>query len=380
MDRTRSHRFVSKLRIVNQIQAGMNQLKDGDLPAARRILEDLLKEAPDLAAVRIGLGRVSYQEKQYKAALDFFQEALQLDPNSAVATALSARAREKLGDMGQARAEYEHASELDPALGFPQTRISQMLAKGDDYGVAARRLREIQEHSPQHVRVRLLLADFLERSGDVAAAKTELERIVEDNPDDAVGLNKLAQISLREKDFEAARAQFERALDLDPDKFGPQFGYGIALASLGEHREALAAFAAAQRLQRNFAPIALWMADSHLALRQPEEALRVLHQAARRSRSPAGLHKRIGDIYVLLGRYVQAVDQYRATVLHKPETVDNDPELRSLLEGGGNPEILARKVQEKLASLSNERDARTADPSSRPRQFGGLRGRLTDAR
>src|SRR5689334_16241042 len=127
--------------LIRDMRSGMSQLKAGDLAGARRTFERLLDDAPDLAAVRIALGRVYYQEKDYQTALDMFQKALRIEPNSATAVTLSARAREKLGDTEKALLEYERASELDPSLGFAQMRISQLFAEEKDYEESIRRLR-----------------------------------------------------------------------------------------------------------------------------------------------------------------------------------------------------------------------------------------------
>jgi tetratricopeptide (TPR) repeat protein len=357
----------------------MSQMKAGDLAAARRTFQRLADEAPEVAAVRIALGRVYLQEKDYPAALDEFQEALKLEPNSAIAITLSARAREQLGDTQKALLEYEQASEIDPSLGFPQMRLSRLFADEKDYEESIRRLRETLDHNPQQVRVRMLLAEVLEKSGDAAAARAELERVLEIEPDHLQAANKLAQSALNEKDFATARSHFERAIKAAPDKAGPQLGYAVACAALGEHRVAIEAFTKAQGMNPNL-PLALRIADSHVALKQPEDALRVLHQAAQRSRNPAVVHKRIGDIYVSMGRYAQAVEEYRAAVLHQPEIVERDPELKSLLEGGGNPELLARNVQEKLAAIPDEPDGGTGDArSSRLRRFGRMRAGLRQA-
>jgi tetratricopeptide (TPR) repeat protein len=170
-----------------------------------------------------------------------------------------------------------------------------------------------------------------------------------------------------------ARLHLERAIKLAPDKPGPRFGLGSACAALGEHRAAIAAFSELHRINRSIASVALRIADSHMALKEPEQALRVLHQAVRRSRNAAVIHKRIGDIYVSLGRYAPAVEEYRAAVLNRPETIENDPELKSLLESGGDPELLAKKIQQKLASAEEEWEAGGAETGlHRPHRFRWL--------
>jgi Tfp pilus assembly protein PilF len=113
------------------------------------------------------------------------------------------------------------------------------------------------------------------------------------------------------------------------------------------------------------------IANSYLALEKPDDALRILHDAARRSRRSSALHQKIADIYVSQGRYVEAVEQYRAAVLNQRDASDTDPELKAILEGGGRPEDVAKRAQEIMAAAPPKR-RRGAQASAGPRnrRFG----------
>ncbi len=225
----------------------------------------------------------------------------------------------------------------------------------------------------------MALADILEQSGDKAAARAELERVVEIEPENLGAISKLAQMCLQQRDFAAARDLFHQAAQLVPDKPGPHLGCGVACSQLGDHRAAIESFTEAQKLSPQFSSVTLRIVDEHMALQEPEEALRILRQAAKRTRNGAVVHKRIGDIYLSLGRYTHAVEEYRAAVLHKPESVEQDPELRTLLEAGGNPEPLARQVQAKLAVLVDEPEIDVASLGlGRQDRFARFRGRFSE--
>jgi tetratricopeptide (TPR) repeat protein len=134
-------------------------------------------------------------------------------------------------------------------------------------------------------------------------------------------------------------------------------------------------------------------------LGQPDEALKSLRQALRRSRRPGVVHKRLGDLLMNLGRHQEAIEEYRATVLRRPELAKKQPELISLIEKaqrpGENLEPLAEQIRDKMASISAARRAERKDGASKvdrngdasaghresgAKRFGGLRRRRARSR
>ena len=91
----------------------------------------------------------------------------------------------------------------------------------------------------------------------------------------------------------------------------------------------------------------MMIAGVQIELGQPEEALKSLRQALRNSRRPALVHMRLGDLLTTLGKYTEAVEEFRAAVLSRPELREKQPELVSLIDKaqapGENPEPLAKR-------------------------------------
>jgi hypothetical protein len=100
-----------------------------------------------------------------------------------------------------------------------------------------------------------------------------------------------------------------------------------------------------------------------------------------------------------LGRHQEAIEEYRATVLRRPELAKKQPELISLIEKaqrpGENLEPLAEQIRDKMASISAARRAERKDGASKvdrngdasaghresgAKRFGGLRRRRARSR
>jgi tetratricopeptide (TPR) repeat protein len=100
----------------------------------------------------------------------------------------------------------------------------------------------------------------------------------------------------------------------------------------------------------------MMIAECHIKMGNPEKALKSLRQALRRTRQPGVVHKRLGDLLTTLGKYIEAVEEYRMALLHQPEFREKQPELVSLIDKaqtlGENQEPLAKQIQAMLAPIS----------------------------
>jgi tetratricopeptide (TPR) repeat protein len=99
----------------------------------------------------------------------------------------------------------------------------------------------------------------------------------------------------------------------------------------------------------------MMMADCQVKLGQPEEALQSLRQALYRSRQPGVVHQRLGDVLMSLEKFPEAIEEYRAAVLRRPELRERQPELMGLVEKAQaphqSPGVLAKQIQAIMASV-----------------------------
>jgi tetratricopeptide (TPR) repeat protein len=86
---------------------------------------------------------------------------------------------------------------------------------------------------------------------------------------------------------------------------------GIVLQQSGRHREALAEFQAAARLDPAFGPARLLAGVSLLALNRPAEAVPVLDRAVKLLPDEEIAHVQLADAYERIGRIEGVVDEYR---------------------------------------------------------------------
>lgn len=91
------------------------------------LVKNWTKQAPTLPDARVELARLYQEANQLNVAEQHLDEALSLDPNSALAWAAKGRLREVQGDLQQARQNYAHSL----ALNTIQPEVYQRLASID---------------------------------------------------------------------------------------------------------------------------------------------------------------------------------------------------------------------------------------------------------
>jgi tetratricopeptide (TPR) repeat protein len=96
---------------------------------------------------------------------------------------------------------------------------------------------------------------------------------------------------------------------------------GIVLQQRGRHRDALAEFQAASRLEPSYGPARLLAGVSLLALDRPAEAVVALERAVKLLPEEPVAHVQLADAYERVGRIEGVVDEYRSLVAIAP---DND--------------------------------------------------------
>jgi serine/threonine-protein kinase len=220
------------------------------------------------------------KEGNRERALREFEEAIRLDPQSALAYAGIAeirlqlyRSRHEPAHLEAARASAERALALSPELGAAQVTLGAVLAE----------------------------------SGSPTEALARIEAALRTDPRDAAAYRELATVYRSQKRFEEAEAAYERAIRARPADWMTRAD--LARFYYGQHR--LAEAAAEYRKVIELSP------DNHLGYRNlggilhemgdEAGAERMLLKAQDLHATVRGLSN-LGTVYMTQGRYREAVD------------------------------------------------------------------------
>jgi len=213
---------------------------------------DVIECAPHNPRAHRNLGVWLNRHREYERAIEHLSRAIALDPDYWVAHANLAGALRTLGRMDEALAHYQ-----------------KVLALGVDRPII-------------HYRI----AGILQRQGKLAEAFPHYEAAVAGLPNVAEIWDEYGVAKVLADDFAGAVPLFRRAIAVDPRRDAAHLHLGLALETLGEEREAVAALREALRLNprgrralRGLARILTETTDP--ALRDPAEAVRVAEELTR---------------------------------------------------------------------------------------------------
>ena len=215
----------------------------GDLPAARRLAEGVLRGHPRHAGALQLAGIVLCQSGELRQGADHLRNAMRWGGDTPGNRFNLARALIELGDLDEA----------------------EKLTAGPEKPLELRRLH----------------ADVLKAQSRLWEATGEYERIVEAAPDDAESWNNLGNARHEGGDLDGALAALQRARALEPQSPVIHTNLGRVLATMDRHDDSLALLQEAVRLSPGDPAALLELGQALIRMDHSREALVPLATAAR---------------------------------------------------------------------------------------------------
>jgi tetratricopeptide (TPR) repeat protein len=232
-----SLREAPGLLVAQHSLAGLH-MSLGELPAARELAEQIVRNNPANADERMLLGTIYVRQGQISAAREQFLIARRLIPGNAPAAVDLAQADNALGKRDEAEKEYQAALVLNP-------RFVQALNG---------------------------LASLWVQQNQNAKALARVQQYVASYPDDSAGHLLLGALYSAAKQYQIAKNEFERATQLDPKLISAHTQLGDACRALGDMNGAIRAYEDAAALEPKSAGLQTLLGNLYLLEENRERA------------------------------------------------------------------------------------------------------------
>jgi tetratricopeptide (TPR) repeat protein len=251
------------------LRLGEVQLESNRLEEARTAFTRAAREPGLRPAALYYLGQIAVLERSYQAAVDYLEEALQLNPDATEAHHPLAQAYRQLGEVDSARrhlalfkphrptADDPLLDELDRVIRESRTDFAlamRAVMEERDYESAIRSFARGLEIDPENVHARVSYARALYLAGQTDAAERELVKARELAPEHVLA-NFLLGVLRQHQGHKAEAADYYRRLvELDPSHEGAQFYLGNLAFEQGRFDEAVGYYDAALRAVQDIPP------------------------------------------------------------------------------------------------------------------------------
>lgn len=299
-----------------------------------------------------------------KKSIDYFNQAIEKDPNYALAYAGLADAWLVLPLFGggaprdyspKAETAARQAIHLDETLAEPHASLGLLLAiYYFDFSSSIRELERAIQLNPNYAMAHHWLGNLpLTFTGQFDRAIGELKRALELDPLSMIINANLGQTYCYSRRYEAAIAQLRTTIEIDPSFYYAHYQLGQALEFKGDRDAAIAEYQKARELNDDPLVLAL-LAQAMAKAGNPAPARKVLEQLKEESRHRYVTAYGIGLIYLGLGENEEALSWFEKSYQDRAGTeigyIKVDPFLDSLR---GDP-----RFEKMVASLAPKESGR----------------------
>lgn len=268
--------------VLQDLQAGLEAHRRGDLPAAERHYRSVLQAAPDTLDAYNLLGRLLVQSNRAGDAIPLLRHALDRNGGQSALWISYAEALLTYGAHEAAREAAEKARQLTPKesevlyiWAETQRAASAWVAAADGY-------RQLLAIRPDHAGAWLQLATCLQAMGDLPSAKQAVEQALRYAPQAPECHNNLGSLYAAGDDHAGALPHFDRALALRPNYPAALINKAASLRETGRTAEALPLLQQAITLTSGHPQAIAGLAQARHSLGEIDEARQLYREALTR--------------------------------------------------------------------------------------------------
>ncbi|MEO8659604.1 MAG: tetratricopeptide repeat protein [Bryobacteraceae bacterium] len=289
--------------------------RSGDLNGAIAKYQAILKLSPKLAAAHNNLGLLYFQQSNFPAAAQAFEQGLLADPKMTASLTPLGSAYFQMAQFAKAKAVLDRAVRLTPRDENAQLYRARTMFSLGEREAAADALQKLLVQAPHNIEALYTLGQMY-----MQLAQVTLKQLNKEAPDSYLSNLVSGQLLTSMEDYDGALAQFKKALEKQPGFRGAHYNIGNIYWLEGKWTEAIVEFK--QELGADqFNCLAHWkIANSLLNLREDQKtALSAAQTALQLCPDLAQAHLDLGRLLADTGDYPKAVEHYRRVLQLAPE-------------------------------------------------------------
>ena len=337
---------MTQMRAVTESNVATELQAQGNLVEAIAGYRNALERDPDDAVAYSNLGTALAASGQFAEAIAPYQRALELAPDDADSHYNLANTLTAQGNLRDAVGQFQEALRLEPGFAEAHINLGNALVALGQPEDAAEHYRRGAELQPDGVEAFNNLGLLMAAQGRSDEAIGLFRQALSVDPNFADAHSNLGSALQQTGAIDDALTHFRRAVELMPRSASAHNDVGMALASQQAVDEATAYFRRAIDLDRTFVDAYFNLAMVFQLLGEPAEAVAQYREILTIApRSPVA-HNDLGINLAQLNELDDAVDHFRQAIQIAPEFAQAHGNLATALELQGNLDDAIRHYQE----------------------------------
>jgi len=231
-----------KVHLFNKVLLAMQASDAGAMAKSSALLEEVIREEPDLFIAHYSLGVNELKSGRYLKALQQFEKADSLKPSFELTEINRATALSRLGRVDEAVSVLRGLLKENPARLEPRRQLGLLYTWQGKYEQAVSIYKEILGERPADVLATKYLGIALVYAGRYEEGLAELHQALRLGVNDALTYNSLGKAQANLGKAQEAIASYRRALSIKEDYHQARLNLSFALLKVGQKVEARTEF------------------------------------------------------------------------------------------------------------------------------------------
>jgi len=340
---------------VVQRRLGNEFLDQGDLRKAIDCYQMAVALDPNSVDALTSLGFALKEDGKPEAAQSAFQKALKLQPTSFDPTYLLGQTCNELRQFQKAADYFEKALALQPAFEPLYGELCHALFQIKAMGKARDVIRDGIQRYPENASFHFFLGNLYSFREEWPNAIASYATALELNPKFTQAHTNLASVFLAQGDTDASARHAQAALNVDPVSPDANASMAANQAATGKLEEALSSYEKALQGDPKHAAAHRGKGNVLLKLGKLDAAIQSFNKALIIEPDFAEIYRDLGLVYLELGRYHEAAENSRKALALNPQYPSAQNNLGMALMSLGNL-LEAEKYYEAALSIKPDSD------------------------
>jgi len=294
--------FIAEAPENAELKFGLAQLyvKHSQMEKAEAMLREIERTADGkttLIRARTALARMRMGVGDKKGAKELVDKVLAEDSGNGNALVIRSQLQLEDGKREEAIANLRHVLRDNPGNVDALKLISQAHLQNGDLDLASENLRLLLNADPKNDEARLMLARIYVRQRNSDKAVSLVDQVLKRQPKLPAALRLRDEILIAQRKFAPAMENAKQMLTIKGEEAHGYAAMGRVYQVNGQHVEALEAYRKAYAKDPQLMTALTGIVQSHLAMKQPNEAISLLQSVIKQSPKNVFAHNMLGEVY-----------------------------------------------------------------------------------